>query len=185
MKVTSIIVWSFALVIAIWVGIRVLVPRPLFMETPQGRYEVLSARYRHGTNLTFSADSAVEIALRRGLDRFGIHLKGSRGSGGFRQDIGIHAIAVRCRGRIPTDSLSQMDFECITKSGQPVRLNHWLTTKGSEDRVCFVFFYADSEIPELRRLGFANNEVTNFCPTQLHAFRKSDHHQLTILDLSH
>jgi hypothetical protein len=155
------------------------------MQTPSGSYQVLAAKNIHGTNLHFSADSPFEISLRRNLDRLGVHLKGDRGKPGFAEDIGIHAIALRYQDRVPAGDLSQVLFECVTESGQTVRLNHRIIMQGSRGRTCLIFFYADSAIPDLYRLGFCESEVTNFCPVQLRLLRKSDHFELSRLDLEH
>src|SRR6185436_11323946 len=94
-------------------------PNPVFLETAQGRYQLLSARYVYGTNLTLSAtEDQAKGWLRRQLDRVGIHTKGSRGGSGFAPGIGIHAIALLCKGEVPNEDLAQIDAECITEFGQ-------------------------------------------------------------------
>jgi len=55
----------------------------------------------------------------------------------------------------------------------------------NDHRFWFVWGYADSELASLHEHGYTDFLVTNFCPRQLCLFRKSDHHELTRLDLSH
>jgi hypothetical protein len=160
--------------------------KPMFLETAKGRYQVISARYIYSTNLAFSADTPAELWGRRQLDRVGIHLKGDRrADSGFIRGIGIHAIAVLCKGQVPDENLMQVDAECITEAGQTVRLNTRLLRRGSHDRVYIVFTETDAEIKDLYSDGLADAPVTNFSPRTLRIFRKSDHHELTRLDLSH
>ena len=159
--------------------------KPVFLDTARGRYRLISSRYVHGTNLVFSADSSAEEWGRRQLDRVHIPLQGSRGGSTFSKGIGIHAIALLCEGRVPSEDLMQIDVECITESGQTVRLRDRMTNPGSRDRVCFIFYYADSEIKDLHRYGYADAVVTNFLPRQLRILRASDHRELSLVNLSH
>jgi hypothetical protein len=161
-----------------------LTRKPVYMDTAKGRYRVISARYVHGTNLTFSAELPAAVWARKQFDRFGIHLKGSRGTSPFVQGMGIHTIAILCDGRVPDEDLTQIDAECKTESGHIVRLNHRMKIVGSGNRICIIFFYADSEIPLLHFTRSADSEVTNFCPAQLRIFRTLDHKELSILNLS-
>jgi hypothetical protein len=143
-----------AAIIAHWMTLK-----PIYLDTANGRYRVISARYVHGTNLTFSAEFPGVVWSRKQLDRFGIHLKGSRGTSPFVQGMGIHVIAVMCDGRVPDEDLRQIDAECKTESGQTVRLNHRMKIVGSGNRICIIFFIRililhfsisrDSRIPKL------------------------------------
>ena len=158
----------------------------IFLQAPHGRYEVLSARYAHGTNMTVSTfEDQAKGWFRRQLDRVGIHTKGSRGGSDFSSGVGIHAIALICRGSLAADDLAQVDAECVTDSGQTVRLNHRITKRASAGRFLLVYFYTDDELTNLHMFGFANSPVTNFSPRRLSFFRTADHQKLGTLDLSH
>ncbi len=166
-------------IIALWPS-----GKPLFLETPAGRYRVITARYVTGTNLTFPVERPIFEWLRRRLDMAGIHLKGSRGTKPFKPGVKVHAISVLCQGHIDDDNLMGMDPACIDGAGRRIRLNHRMQRPISGDRVYFIFYYADADGEQLHRLGFADFDVTNFCPRQLVLLRKSDGHELTRLDLS-
>jgi hypothetical protein len=168
-----------ATIVALWP-----LGKPLFLETPTGRYRVISARYASGTNLTFATGSPILEWLRRQLDMLGIHLKGSRGVMPFAAGVKVQAISVLCKGPIHDNNLTGMDPAFVDGAGRRIPLNHRMQKPISGDRVYFMFFYTDADNERLHRLGFADSDVTNFCPRQLVLFRKSDGHELTRLNLS-
>jgi hypothetical protein len=175
------------LLVAVTAGIIThrLIRKPVYMETAKGRYRVISARYVHGTNITFSAEFPWVLWGRKLLDRVGIHLAGSRPGSPFARGMGIHTIAILCDGRVPDEDLTLIEAECKTESGQTVRLNHRMKLAGSGSRVCILFYYADYDIPLLRLMGMADSEVDDFSPRQLRIMRAADRKELSILNLSH
>lgn len=159
--------------------------RPLILETARGRYRVLNSRYVHGTNLTFSVTSPGETWVRSQLAHLGVGRKTPRGHGGFGNNVGVHAIAILCKGRVPNEDLMQVDAECITDVGQIVRLNGRMTVPGPTHRVYFVFFFTDREMKTLHERGFTDSEVTNFSPSLIRLLRRSDRQELTRLPIPH
>lgn len=159
--------------------------RPLILETARGRYRVVSSRYVHGTNLTFSVTSPAEMWVRSELARLGVGRNTPRGHSGFSNHVGVHAIAILCKGRVPNEDLMQVDAECITDVGQIVRLNGRMTIPGPTHRVYFVFFFTDREMKTLHERGFADSEVTNFSPSLIRLLRRSDRQELTRLPVTH
>ena len=155
-----------------------------FLETNKARFRVISAQYVHGTDMVFSTDNPIAELGRRLLDRFGIHVSGSRGWKPFSQGVPIHAIAVLCQEALPNEDLMGVDAQCITASGQIIRLTTATIRHCSSARVYFIFYYGDNNISQLHLMGWADSDVTNFCPKRLCILRKSDHHELSNLELS-
>ena len=154
------------------------------LQTDKACFRVISARYVHGTDLVFSTDNPIAEFGRQVLDRFGIHLRGSRGLRPFSRGVPIHAIEVLCQEALPNEDLSGVDAQCITESRQTIRLTSSVIQHCSSGRVYFIFYYGENSISQLHMMGWADSDVTNFCPKRLCILRKSDHHELSSLELS-
>jgi hypothetical protein len=166
--------------------------KPVFLETTTARYRVISARYMSGTNLTFARDQPIKGWYRRQLAKMGrpqpgIWIPWTFPDGGMR-----HAIVVLCEGQLNsneskqiTEQLMEMNAHCIDAAGGTIRFNRFMGISSNDDRFWLVWEYTDAEITNLHRNGLADFEVTNFCPRQLRLLRKSDHHELTRLELSY
>jgi hypothetical protein len=154
------------------------------LQTDKARFRVIRARYVHGADLSFSIDNPIAEWGRQALDRFGIHLRGSRRLRPFSRGVPIHAIELLCEETLANEDLSGVDAQCITESGQIVHLTAWITQHCASGRIYFIFYYADNTINQLHMMGWADSDVTNFCPKRLCILRKSDHHELSNLELS-
>lgn len=155
-------------------AVSLLIPRSkAFIVTAKGRYEVVKTRCVHGTNLTFSADIPGAPWARRQLKRVGIHLKAPRDAiGSWKGDAEIYAVAVSCKGHASDEDLNQIDVECQTEAGQTLSTIDNLILHGPNNRVCFIFFYTDTD-----------STITNLMAKEVRIFRKSDRQELTRLTL--
>ena len=160
---------------------------PVFLETTTARYRVLSARYMVGTNLIFAQDEPIVAWYRRTRKAVGFPMRGFPGDWRFPDGLKRYAIAILCEGQFPTN-LSQiaqeMEAACIDDAGRTIRFSGMTSIARNDGRFWYVWSYAESELTNLQQRGYADFQVTNFCPSQFFLFRKSDHHEITRLGLS-
>jgi hypothetical protein len=183
------------------IAIGVLRAKPdTFLETTTGRYRVVTARFASGTNHSFIVNTPLRMWLKRHLSPLGIHLAGREWPDPpMWPGRTMHVISVRCEAREAANSdsrlsarnqellqgMSAVEAECIDDTGRTIRLKNGHFFFGTEKIVWFVWFYSDPEIGVLHQWGLAESEITNFCPRQLRLIRKSDHQELTRLELAH
>jgi len=162
--------------------------KPVYLETTTARYRVLSARYVVGTNLSFAQDEPPVAWYRRTRKAVRLPMRGFPGDWTFRDGLKRRAIAILCDGRFPINQMSQIAQEneaaCIDDEGRTIHFSGMTSIARNDERFWFVWSYAESELANLQQRGYADFQVTNFCPRQLCLFRKSDHHELTRLELS-
>ena len=163
--------------------------QPVLLETTLGRYRVLSARVLVGTNLTFARDEPIGAFYRRAAKAAGLHVSGvsdgySLGSGSQKKQV----IAVLCDGHYPTNSSTQIfqaiAAESMDEIGRTISFGSMTFIARNDARFWILWEYGETELATLEGV-YTNRYVTNFHPKQLLLFRKSDHHELTRLDLSH
>ncbi len=163
--------------------------KPVFLETTTARYRVISARYMSGTNLTLARDQPIKGWYRRQRTKMGRPLPGIGSPWTFHDGVMRHAIVVLCEGQFnPNEGrqmIEQINAQCIDAAGGTISFNRITCVPRNDDRFWLVWEYTDPEITNLHRNGLADFEVTNFCPRQLRLVRKSDHHELTRLELSY
>ena len=161
--------------------------KPVFVETTLGRYRVLSARVLVGTNLMFARDEPIGALYRRVSKAVGLPVKGVSDGYSFGSQK-KQVIAVLCDGHYSTNTSTQI-FEAIAaesmdEAGQIVPFRSMTFIARNDRRFWMLWEYREIELATLDGV-YTNRSVTNFYPKQLLLFRKSDHHELTRLDLSH
>jgi hypothetical protein len=161
--------------------------KSVFLETTLGRYRVLSASVLVGTNLVFARDHPIGALYRRIGKAAGLPVRGV--SDGY--SLGSQkkqVIAVLCDGHYPTNRSTQI-FEAVAaesmdETGRTISFGSMTFIARNDAHFWILWEYREIELSTLEGV-YTNRYVTNFHPKQLLLFRKSDHHELTRLDLSH
>jgi hypothetical protein len=157
--------------------------KAVFLKTAEGRYRVIKAHAASGTNL-FANPAPVNDWLCRRLAFVGVRLKSARRDSPFAAGVRVNAISVLCEGANSSEDMLLTDCEYVDDLGRTVPLNHRGRFQIADNRVQFVWYYTDSELTNLHKFGKTDFDVANFRPQQLVLRRKSDHRELTRLDLS-